>query len=122
MILQNIPVSPLYKSDKIYFALDSIAPLDVVFFLKDSSNQDTSFSHHYNHVLRFDWILLSPSPEIENKLRKIFGIISTLKLHEGCCDFWRTGPADDFCFFRFEINPPKAKGKKNYQTVMNQMN
>src|SRR5207245_2220804 len=123
---REIPISKIdteyrsYKSHKTYgtyFALDSCASLDVVFYSKDSSKQDTAFTNHPNHVIRFDWLLLSASPDIEVWLRKIFDISGSLKLHEGCCDFWRTGPPDDFCFFRFEISPLKAKGKNNWLSI-----
>jgi len=122
----NIPLQLLAtsgKSNKSYrFALDSCAPLDVVFLSKDTSihvhsPEFDSLSHHRNNVSRFDWMLLSVSPEIESWLRRFFEIIGARKMHEGCCDFWRVGPPDDFCFFRFDPMPPKAKGKKDWLSI-----
>jgi hypothetical protein len=123
MKIHNISISeittmPRFRTDGTYysdraFALDSCAPLDVVFFSKDSSHLSStefdSLAHHPNHVFRFDWVLLSASPAIEAKVRTIFEMINAWKQHEGCCDFWRVGPSNDFCFFRFDPPPPKAK-------------
>ena len=51
-------------------------------------------------------------------MRKVFEIINGWKQHEGCCDFWREGPSDDFCFFRFEPPPiKKAKGKNDWLSI-----
>jgi hypothetical protein len=92
----------------IFFALDSCLPLDVTFIGKDSASRQTdSVAIHPNHVFRIDWLLLSANSNIESRLRKLFEAIGALKMHEGCCDFWRAGPADDFCFFRFAPVPPK---------------
>lgn len=104
------------------FALDSCLPLDVVFFSKDTSSlihspEFDSLSHHKNNVFRIDWVLLSASPLIENRLRKFFEVIGALRQHQGCCDFWRVGPADDFCFFRFEPPLPKVRGINNWLSV-----
>ncbi len=117
----GIPVSPIGSYSQVRldgsqylsqaFAIDTCAPLDVVFYSKDTSTEHSqeidSLSHHRNRVYRFDWVLLSAGISVEKNLRKVFEVISTWKLHEGCCDFWRVGPADDFCFFRFE--PPLKK-------------
>lgn len=101
------------------FALDSCAPLDIVFLAKDTSRsyKDDSLAYHSNNVFRFDWVLLSAGSIVEQKLRSFFNVIHARKLHEGCCDFWRLGPSNDFCFFRFEPLPPKAKGKKDWISV-----
>jgi hypothetical protein len=104
------------------FALDSCVPLDVVFYSKDSSSllhspETDSLTRHPNHHFRFDWVLLSANPAIESRVRKIFEVINAWKQHEGCCDFWRVGPSDDFCFFRFDPPPPKAKGKPNWLSI-----
>lgn len=102
------------------FALDSCIPIDVVFISKDTSSHSDlpdTLSHHPNHVFRFDWVLLSAGSAIEEKLRMLFDIVHARKLHEGCCDFWRLGPSNDFCFFRFEPTPPKAKGSKSWISV-----
>jgi hypothetical protein len=114
-----------YRTDGTYnlakvFALDSCAPLDVVFISKDTlhSTEFDSLAHHPNHVFRFDWVLLSASSLVEARMRKVFEIIGGPKLHEGCCDFWRVGPSNDFCFFRFEQQPvKKARGKNNWLSI-----
>jgi hypothetical protein len=115
--LRNIPLSKFetiifrgangsYQTN--FFALDSSMPLDITFVGKDSlTHQSDSLAVHPNHVFRFDWLLLSASFVSESRLRKFFEAIGALKMHEGCCDFWRAGPADDFCFFRFAPVPPK---------------
>ena len=130
--LNNIPLSSLDSvmiattTDSQYlsglFALDSCAPLDVVFYSKNPSPyrhspEIDSLTNHPNHVFRFDWMLLSASPVIEERFRKIFEIINARKLHQGCCDYWRLGPSDDFCFFRFEPPPKKTKGKTDWLSV-----
>ena len=94
------------------FALDSCAPLDIVFIPKDTSGRSDTLSHHPNHVFRFDWVLLSAGSDVEKKLRKVFDIMNVRKLHEGCCDFWRLGPSNDFCFFRFEPASSESKREK----------
>ncbi len=102
------------------FALDSCLPLDVVFFSKDTSvvsHRMDSLAIHPNHVFRFDWVILSAAGVIEKSLRTLFEICNALKLHEGCCDFWRLGPSNDFCFFRFDPPPPKAKGKPDWLSI-----
>jgi len=112
-----------YRSYMTYlFALDSCLPLDVVFISKDTSQQIPSLefdslSHHKNNVFRFDWVLLSASPIIETRMRKFFEIIGAIKQHGGCYDFWRVGPADDFCFFRFEPPLAKTKGINDWLSV-----
>ena len=116
-----------YRIDGTYystlgFALDSCAPLDVVFFSRDTNSiqhspEFDSLAHHPNHVFRFDWVLLSASPSGESRLRILFEIINAWKQHEGCCDFWRVGPSNDFCFFRFDPPPPKAKGKADWLSI-----
>jgi hypothetical protein len=107
-----------YESYKTYLALDSITPMDVVFFQKDSfSAERDSLANHPNHVFRFDWILLSADSVTQKKMRTVFGIIGALKQHEGCCDYWRIGSPDDFCFFRFDPLPPKATGKNNWLSI-----
>ncbi|MEP7234252.1 MAG: hypothetical protein ABI778_03045 [Ignavibacteriota bacterium] len=104
------------------FALDSCSPLDVVFMQKDSAASSLaaipdSMRIHRNHVYRFDWVLLSAAEKIELQLRKIFEIIGARKLHQGCCDYWRIGPSDDFCFFRFEPPSKKAAGISNWLSI-----
>ncbi len=125
--ISNLDTIRQYRIDGTYylahtFALDSCAPLDVVFFAKDTVHSPSrgidSLTLHPNHVFRFDWVLFSASPQIEAKMRKIFEIINGWKQHEGCCDFWRVGPSDDFCFFRFETQPiKKAKGKNDWLSI-----
>jgi hypothetical protein len=123
----NIPISDIdsgyifhHLNKRYYFALDSCAPLDIVFFSKDTSPTTIpdfdSLTHHPNNVFRLDWMLLSASPHVESRLRKFFEVIGALKQHQGCCDYWRVGPADDFCFFRFEPSP-KAKGKDGWLSI-----
>jgi len=128
---ENIPLGgkafiKQYRNDETFyiakaFALDSCAPLDVVFYAKDTavlhSPEFDSLSHHSNHVYRFDWVLLSAGISVERNLRSVFEVISTWKLHEGCCDFWRVGPADDFCFFRFEPPLKKNIGINNWLSI-----
>ena len=119
----SVPVSPImtstYRGQT--FALDSCFPLDVVFYSKDTTNihspEMDSLSHHRNNVYRFDWVLLSAGSSTEKNLRKVFEVISTWKLHEGCCDFWRVGPSNDFCFFRFEPPIKKAKGISDWLSI-----
>lgn len=116
-----------YKIDETYysalvFALDSCSPLDVVFIAKDTSRHSPysefdSLAHHPNHVFRFDWILLTASSEVESRMRTVFEITGGWKQHEGCCDFWRVGPSDDFCFFRFEPLSKKSKEKSNWLSI-----
>jgi len=107
-----------YQSDRTYLALDSIAPLDVVFFQKDSSSGEIdSLAYHRNHVFRVDWLLLSACPLIETRVRKLFEITGALKQHEGCCDYWRVGLPVDFCFFRFDPLPQKAKGMLHWLSI-----
>jgi len=102
------------------FAIDSCAPLDVVFFSKDSStisHSVDSLTIHANHVFRFDWVILSAGTAIEKSIRTLFDISRSLKFHEGCCDFWRVGPSNDFCFFRFDPPPIHAKGKPDWISI-----
>jgi hypothetical protein len=131
MKIHNIPVSDIAamsccRMNNPYcsvpgFALDSCAPLDVVFIAKDTSCLHTaeydSLARHPNHVFRFDWILLTASSEVEARMRKVFEIINGWKQHEGCCDFWRVGPSDDFCFFRFEPLSKKSKIKSDWLSI-----
>ena len=121
MKLSNIPIQSININKSYAFALDSCAPLDVVFIPNDTLNIYSkgfdSFTRHPNHVFRFDWILLSASPLVELRLRKFFEVVGARKMHGGCCDFWRLGPPDDFCFFRFDPLPPKAKGIKDWLSI-----
>ncbi|MEI8135326.1 MAG: hypothetical protein WCH46_09710 [bacterium] len=116
-----ININTSNTTSKYYFALDSCFPLDVIFMQKDSSNNNPiandSLKYHPNHVFRIDWVLLSASLENEIRLRQLFQVIGALKLHEGCCDFWRVGPSDDFCFFRFEPVPARAKGATQWLSI-----
>jgi hypothetical protein len=103
------------------FALDSCAPLDVIFFSKGTliAQFETvdSLTKHPNHVFRFDWVLLTASPAIEARMRKIFAIVNAWKQHENYGDFWRVGPSDNFCFFRFDSLSPKGKEKNDWLSV-----
>jgi hypothetical protein len=123
----SIPLSPVERfnnsdrSSNIYFALDSVLPLDVVFFQKDSLikplQEKDSLSNHPNHVFRIDWMLLSADSSNHRNIRKVFEAVAALQLHQGCCDYFRVGPSDDFCFFRFDPLPQKAKGKNNWLSI-----
>lgn len=116
----DVPYSSFtsYETYRTYLALDSIEPIDIVFLSPDSSSCGRdSLAYHRNHAFRMDWILLSASPVIETRIRKLFEITCALKQHGGCCDYWREGPPDDFCFFRFDPLPPKAKGKDNWLSI-----
>jgi hypothetical protein len=116
----SLLVTSIMEKDGLkYFALDSCAPLDVVFLAKSnlSSYKTDSLTNHPNGVFRFDWILLSAATPIEKRLRSLFEKINAWKLHQGCSDYWRIGPPSDFCFFRFEQLPPKAGEKNDWLSI-----
>ncbi len=106
-----IPLVPLtYSSDSLIesFAVDSCYPLDIVFEKRRATQYDSATMTHRNHIYRLDWILLSAGERMQQVFRKIFDITGSLFFHQGCCDYWRTGPGNDFTFFRFEPLLPKA--------------
>ncbi|MDP4219063.1 MAG: hypothetical protein Q8916_01560 [Bacteroidota bacterium] len=118
--LRNVRSDSTVYSEKI-FGLGGCAPLDVVFYSADTASRilpkPDSLSHHRNGVFRFDWVLLSAAPEVEARMRIVFDIINGWKQHEGCCDFWRVGPSNDFCFFRFDPPPKKAKASSDWLSI-----
>jgi hypothetical protein len=117
---EGIPLIPLeYSSDSavLSFALDSCKPIDIIFQRTHSAGYDSSITTHQNHVYRLDWVLLSAGNRMEQIFRKIFDATGALFFHQGCCDYWRTGPADDFTFFRFEPPLPKANNDPYWLSI-----
>lgn len=91
-----------FKGDSLVeVCIDSLSPSMVVFVRKAAFNTDTTI-HHPKGIFRIDWVLLSASPDVEQKLRILFGMLSIQKYHEGCCDYWRFGDGYDFTKIRFE--------------------
>lgn len=91
------------------FALDSCNPLDIVFQKTSRTLRKDSIAIHKNGIYRLDWILLSAGSRMEQIFRQLFSFTHSLVLHQGCCDYWRLGPPDDFTFVRFEPVPALAK-------------
>ena len=91
------------------FALDSCEPLDIVFQKTSRTIRKDSLAIHKNGIYRLDWILLSAGTRMQHIFRQLFSITQSLALHQGCCDYWRLGPPDDFTFIRFEPIPAIAK-------------
>ncbi len=91
------------------FALDSCEPLDIVFQKTSRTIRKDSLAIHKNGIYRLDWILLSAGTRMQQIFRQLFSITQSLALHQGCCDYWRLGPPDDFTFIRFEPIPTIAK-------------
>lgn len=102
-----------------YFGLHFCFPIDFVFFSHQTSKyfKVDSSSRQKNGVYRIDWIILSASSEVEREMRAVFSLLNLQTRHDGCCDFWRIGAADDFCYVRFEHPPEKAAGRTDWLSI-----
>jgi hypothetical protein len=83
------------------FGLAGIAPLDLVFVPRDAHGIQSATGK--NGYRRVSWLLLTASDSSQALLRRVFDALGLRKLHEGCCDYWLTGPVDARTAIRFEI-------------------
>jgi hypothetical protein len=83
------------------FGLAGIAPLDVVFVPRNMSVATGAIGK--NGYRRVSWLLLTASDSSQALLRRVFDALGLRKLHEGCCDYWLTGPVDARTAIRFEL-------------------